>query len=138
MVTADIQFELQIIIGLLTIVVLWQIFASICLLLQQKRRMDKKQWSELWYRDKLDELIVQAALALKERPNLSDALYFGAKALRAKGRYDEAHEYLERFLRIEPGLAKEMASDMEDLMSEINANKSVQGTREARPLDFDR
>ena len=123
MESSTIELQLWIIICLFSVVILGQV---ICAFYRKSQNTSKQaNFSELWEKGKIDELIVQAGVKLHDRPHHVDALYYGAKAYHARGKYIEAKEYFERLIECEPSLK----AGLEDTISSINeamaANKSL-------------
>ena len=119
--TSTIELQLWIIIGLFSAVLMGQIICA--LTSKSSPKNSKGRFSTLWDEAKYDELIAQSAIALKEKPNLQDALYFGAKALHVNGEFEKAKEYYNRLIEAEPTLKRSIKNDLDFLELDINANK---------------
>ena len=73
----------------------------------------KQKFLDLWRRNKLDELIDRSRVTLKKEPNNSDALLFGAKALRMRGNFGDARLWFARALELEPSLKRIVEGELE-------------------------
>jgi tetratricopeptide (TPR) repeat protein len=97
---AQIKLLLWIILGLMALFVASNILCRIFNCGQPR----PPHFADLWNRGKIDELILKAEQHLREFPQDMDALFFGAKALAAKGLFVEARSYLQRLLVSDPTL----------------------------------
>lgn len=66
----------------------------------------RQRFLDLWRRNQLDELIDRSTATLKKEPNNTDALLYGAKALRTNGDLKNARIWFERALESEPALRR--------------------------------
>lgn len=74
---------------------------------------NKTRFLDLWRRNKLDLFIERSRTALHKEPNNTDALLFGAKALRMKGDLSNARLWFERALELEPSLKRIIQGELE-------------------------
>jgi len=125
MESSTIELQLWIIIGLFCLVLVGQLF---CAFLGRAKDSDKNdRFFEMWEKGELDELIAESQEALQERPNIKDALFFGGKALHARGKYQKAKEYFDRLIAIEPSLKLSLEETLKSIDEELAANKRLQG-----------
>nr|BDD47821.1 hypothetical protein 8 [Gammaproteobacteria bacterium] len=119
--------QLWIIIGLLGGILGMQIFSVFCYgeRKKEKERQEHGPFASLWYRGEWDRLIAQAKTTLDFQPNLPDALYFGGKALLAKGRYAEAEGYFKRLLQAEPSFESKLRDNLVIIERELASNNSL-------------
>jgi len=101
---AFIETQLWVVITLLAVFVVGNI---LCNLLNCKARGSRPftpDLRSLWERNKLDELLVEAARYRSKFPNNADAHYFAIKALIAKKMYPQAQDLAKHLAMIEPKL----------------------------------
>jgi len=126
--SSTIELQLWIIIGLFSLVLLGQVF---CVFFKSSKKKEHENFSEMWDQGKYDELILESGIALRDNPNLTNALFFGGKALHAKGKYEQAKEYIEQLMISEPTLRATLEELLELIVQDMAANKSLKsGTRE--------
>ena len=112
------ELQLWIIIGLLVLFVGGYFLVALThLQAHRQEQTTKSGFGELWDRNQLDELILRSKLTLADYPNHQSALYFGAKALWAKGRGAEAKKYFDRLIKLEPDLSETLQRELK-LMTE--------------------
>ena len=73
----------------------------------------ESKFGEMWDKGNIDELIERTQRHLQDHPHDISALYFGAKALAARGLYDSARSRLRRLMLIEPALHKECQEQLD-------------------------
>jgi hypothetical protein len=73
----------------------------------------KQRFLDLWRRNQLAELIDRSTTTLKKEPNNTDALLYGAKALRTNGHLKDARLWFERALESEPALRRIIEGELE-------------------------
>lgn len=73
----------------------------------------KQRFLDLWRRNQLDELIDKSRRTLAKEPNNTDALLYGAKALRTKGQLRDARLWFERALELEPAFRRIIEGELE-------------------------
>ena len=129
MESSTIELQLWIIIGLFCLVLVGQLF---CAFYRRAKADDREdRFYEMWEKGELDDLIVESQATLQDRPSNKDALYFGSKALHARGQYQKAKEYIERLILIEPSLKDSLEETLLSIEGELAANKSPQPTGSA-------
>ena len=123
MESSTIELQLWIIIALFATVLIGQV---ICAFSQKKggNKDSRGPFAIMWDKGDLDEVISHALITLKKNPNDINALYFGGKALHARGRCEEAKEYLERLLKSEPALKDSLEAEIGFIDETMAANKS--------------
>ena len=105
---AFIKLQLWAVIGLLAFFIVSNILCRVFNCGQPRG----ENFGDLWDRGEVDKLLERAELRLRERPHDIGALYYGSRALMAKGRFAEARKHLERLSAIEPSLKKECADQL--------------------------
>ena len=108
---AFVQLQLWVVIGLLAFFVLTNILCRIfgC------EWSDEKVYAKMWQKGEIDKLLRAAELRLAENPHDIGALYFGARAMVARGRYDDARKHLERLSIVEPSLRRACLEEIAEL-----------------------
>ena len=108
-----IQYQLWFLIGILALLVATNV---ICYFSRKSEEDKSQNFSEMWSKGQLDELVIKSRECLLEYPNQQDALYFGAKAMIAQRKnLDEARKYLERFVEIEPSFSEAMQESIDEI-----------------------
>lgn len=108
---AFVQLQLWVVIGLLAFFVLTNLLCRIfgC------EWSDEKIYAKMWQKGEVDKLLKLAELRLAENPHDIGALYFGARAMVARGRNDDARRLLERLSVIEPSLRSACQEEIGEL-----------------------
>jgi len=108
-----IQNQIWFLIGVLALLVATNV---ICYFSKKSDEEKSPNFSKMWSKGQLDELVVKAREYLLEYPNQQDALYFGAKAMIAQRKnLDEARKYLERFAEIEPSFSEAVKEGIDEI-----------------------
>jgi len=108
-----IQYQLWFLIGVLALVVITNV---ICYFSRKSDEDNSPNFSKMWDKGQLDELVTKARECLLKYPNKQDALYFGAKAMIAQRKnLDEARKYLERFVKLEPSFSEAMQESINEI-----------------------
>lgn len=115
---AFIKLQLWIVIGML---LLFMISNILCLIID---RNDKRQqrFGEMLDRGELDKLIEKSESRLRSHPHDVGALYYGARAMMAKARYEEARANLERITLIQPTLREACQKEIAEIDSVIDGS----------------
>jgi hypothetical protein len=101
---AFIETQLWVVIVLLAAFVVGNILCNLLNCKARGPRPFSPNLRDLWERNQLDKLLVEAARYRSKFPNNADAHYFAIKALIAKKRYAEAHDLASHLAQIEPKL----------------------------------
>lgn len=80
-------------------------------------RRKQQRFVDLWRRNLIDELIAKSRRTLAKEPNNTDALLYGAKALRTNGELKDARLWFERVLELEPALRRIVEGELELIRS---------------------
>mgnify|MGYP002777043258 CR=1 FL=1 len=97
-----IQTQLWVVMGMFALLIAVNLLCAYFRRSESKEQRNKPNFGTMWDKDQLDELIALSSSHLREFPNSVDALYFGARALLAKNRYEEARPLIERFKKTQP------------------------------------
>ncbi|MCP1375299.1 hypothetical protein [Dyella lutea] len=73
----------------------------------------KQKFLDLWRQNRLAELIDISRATLSKEPNNTDALLYGAKALRTNGHLKDARLWFERALQSEPALRRIIEGELD-------------------------
>jgi len=112
-----IQYQLWFVIALFALLIATNI---VCYFVRKGERNKEPKFSEMWDKDKLDELIKKSSEYLLEYPNHPGALYFGAKALVArKDNLGEARRRLNKLIETEPSLR----SSVQEVLDELDSHE---------------
>ena len=106
-----IQYQLWAVIGLLAAFVITNLICYYT----KKTEEPESDFSALWDKGEIDELLIKAKKHLASFPNNSSALYFYSRALITKEQYIEAKELLERLLVNEPTLRKDIQETLDSI-----------------------
>ena len=88
-----------------------------CYFISKSKKGDEPDFSEMWDKDKIDELLLKSRDYLDKYPNHALALYFRSKALVAKKEgLSEATANLLKLLESEPSLR----SSIQEIINEID------------------
>jgi len=108
---AFIQTQLWIVIGLLVLFIVSNILCRVFGCGERK----EDDFGDLWDKGEVDEVLRKAESRLLERPHDIGALYFGARAMIARGRNLEARALLQRLSVLEPSFRQTCADEIEAL-----------------------
>jgi len=105
------QYQLWAVLGLFAVFIITNL---ICYY-GKKSEKPETDFSELWNKGEIDELLTKAKSHLASYPNETSALYFYSKALITKEQYQEAKELLEKLLVNEPTLKKDIQETLDSI-----------------------
>ena len=111
-----IQYQLWAVIALLAAFVITNIFCYYA----KKTEAPEPDFSVLWDKGEIEELLLKAKKHLVSFPNNTSALYFYSRALITKEQYNEAKELLEKLLINEPTLK----NDIQEILNSISEHTS--------------
>lgn len=109
-------------LGLLAFLVISNIACNLYSRLRDKNFDEGPQFGNLWETDQIDELLKESDKMLNEYPNRVDALYFRALALRKIGKHEEALNYFERVIEVDPSFSDQCVREINDIKDKT-ANK---------------
>ena len=114
-----IQYQLWGVLALLGIFVAGNIF---CQYTRSKNKNYIPEFSSLWDKGEIDELLNETESYLKEFPHYSHALYFRSRALIKRKRYKEAEENLETLSKNHPEWLRDI-TELRGVIQSETANK---------------